>query len=146
MFRTFLAFCIFTKAFIENVNVKVVLSFLECLFTNTASPCMIANYVSATKTNFVSYDIPFQVLDRPKIKYFIKAVKIARTPALRSYNVITISRLVDLSLACDTLTSGQVYRAALLFSFFPFLRLSNLTLIPFPPLTTSGISQAMTYF
>ena len=87
---------------------------------------MLANYVSAIKASFTLYDLPFQVLDHPNVKCFIKAVKITRPPEVRSHNVITISMLVDLSLSCDSLTSGNVYRAALLLGFFVFLRLSNL--------------------
>ena len=45
MFRTFVAFCILTKSCIENVNVNVIMSFLECLVSNAVSPCMLANYV-----------------------------------------------------------------------------------------------------
>ena len=43
----FMAFCIYRKACIVNVNVKVVLSFLECLVVNSCSYCMVANYASA---------------------------------------------------------------------------------------------------
>ena len=57
MFKTFVAFCIYTKACI--VNVKVILSFLECLVVNSCSYCMVANYVSAIKANFVLFDLPF---------------------------------------------------------------------------------------
>ena len=102
------------------------LSSLECVVSNAVSPCMLANYVSAIKASFILHDLPFQVLDHPKVKYFIKAVKINRLPAIKSQNVISISMLVDLSLACDSLPSGKVYRAALLLGFFAFLRLANL--------------------
>ena len=67
MFRTFVAFCIYTKACITNTNVRVVLSSLECLVGNSCSYCMVANYVSAIKANFVLYDLPFHVLDHPKV-------------------------------------------------------------------------------
>ena len=42
------------------------------------------------------------------------------------HNIITIPRLIDISLACDLVTLSQVYRAAFLLGFFAFLRLSNL--------------------
>ena len=35
MFRTFIAFCIVTKSALSNINVKVILSFLECLVKNS---------------------------------------------------------------------------------------------------------------
>ena len=87
---------------------------------------MLANYVSAIKACFILYDLPFQVLDHPKVKYFIKAVKITRPPVVKYHNIIPISVLVDLSLACDSLTSEKIYKAVLLLGFFAFLRLSNL--------------------
>ena len=122
MFRTFVAFCIFTKS---NINVKVILSFLECLVKNSSSSCMVANYVSAIRASFVMYDLSYYMLDHPKIKYFLKSLRINR-PVVTPHNIINISRLIDISLACDLLTSPQVFRAAFLLGFFAFLRLSNL--------------------
>ena len=126
MFRTFAAFCIITKSCIVNVNLKLVLSFLECLVLNSCSCCMIANYVSALKANFVLYDLPFHVLDHPKVKYFVKTLKINRPLSINSYNVITIPILIKISESCEALDSGLVYRTAILLGFFAFMRLSNL--------------------
>ena len=67
-----MAFCIYTKACIVNVNVKVVLSFLECLVVNSCSYCMVANYVSAIKANCVLYDLPFWVLDQQTFEGQVK--------------------------------------------------------------------------
>ena len=53
MFRTFVAFCVFTKSSLIHMNIKVILSFLECLATNEYSASMIANYVSAIKASFI---------------------------------------------------------------------------------------------
>ena len=126
MIRTFVALCIYTKACIVNVNVKVFLSFLECLVANSCSYGMVTNYVSAIKANCVLYDLPFHVLDHPQIKYFPKALKITRPLKVRSNNVITVPWLIEISKACEGFTSGLIYRAALLLGFFAFLRLSNL--------------------
>ena len=126
MFKTFVAFCIYTNACIVNTNAKLVLSFLECLVGNSCSYCMVANHVSAIKANFVLYDLPFHVFDHPKVKYFLKALKINRPLNVKSHNVITIPWLIEISKACEAFTSGVVYRAAFLLGFFGFLRLSNL--------------------
>ena len=126
MFRTFVAFCLFTKSSLIHINVKVVLSFLECLVANECSASMIANYVSAIKASFIMYDLPFETLDHPKVKYFLKALRINRPITTTSHNVITISHLLEISKPCDFLTSPQVYRATFLLGFFAFLRLSNL--------------------
>ena len=72
------------------------------------------------------YDLPYHVLDHPKIKYFPKSLRINRPVNVAPHNIITISRLVDISLACDLLTFPHVFPAAFLLGFFAFLRLSNL--------------------
>ena len=118
MLRTFIAFCIVTKSCIVSVNVKMVLSFLECLVSNSCSCCMIANYVSALKANFVHYDLPFGVLDHPKVKYFVKSLKINRPLSITSHNVITIPILIQISESCEALDSGLVYGTAILLGFF----------------------------
>ena len=126
MFRIFIAFCIVTKSALSNINVKVILSLLECLVKNSCSLCMVANYVSAIRASFVMYDLPYHVLDHPKVKYFLKSLRINRPIVVTPHNIITISCLIDISLACDLLTSPQVFRAAFLLGIFAFLRLSNL--------------------
>ena len=117
---------IFAKSPLPHVNVKVMLSFLECLASNSCSASMIANHVSAIKASFIVYDLPFEVLDHPKVKYFLKSLRVNRPVTLTSHNVIKVSRLLDISLACDLLTLSQAYRAAFLLRFFTLLRLSNL--------------------
>ena len=117
MFRTFIAFCIVTRSCIFNVSVKMVLSFLECLVSNTCSCYIIGNYVSALKAYFVLYDLPFEVLNHPKVKYFIKALKIKGSLAINSHNIITIPILTQISQSCKALDSGQIYRTDFLWDF-----------------------------
>ena len=87
---------------------------------------MIANYVSALKAHFVLYDLPFELLDLPKVKYFVKSIRINRPLSITSHNVITIPILIQISQSCEALDSGGVYRIAILLGFFAFMRLSNL--------------------
>ena len=67
-FRIFLNFCICMEVEINSTDVKVVLSFLECLVVNKCSTTMISNYVSVIKACFVLYDLPYHLLDHPKVK------------------------------------------------------------------------------
>ena len=102
------------------------LSLLECLGHNKCSVCMIENYVSPIKANFILYDLQYTVFQQPKIKYFIKALRINRPLSLRPYNIISIARLSQISAACEGMTSRVVYRAVFLKGVFAFLRLTNL--------------------
>ena len=126
MFRTFVAFCVFTKCLLMEVDIKIVLSFLECLVINGCSVSMIENHVSAIKAHFVLYDLCFTVFEHPKLKYFIKALRINRPLSVKAHNIISIETLAQISAACKNLTSGVVYRAVFLLGFFGFFRLSNL--------------------
>ena len=127
MFRIFLAFCICMDVSVARVDVKVILSFLECLICNKFSIAMISNYVSAIKACFVFYDLPFHILDHPKIKYFQKSLKINRPLTLTSHNIIDLHSLERISSACQDFNCGQVLRAVFLKTgFFGFCRLSNL--------------------
>ena len=82
MFKVFVAFCIVGGVLLPDVNVKIVMSFLECIVQIHCSCAMLENYMSAIKANFVLYDLPFVESDHPKIKYFIKSIKISRTLTL----------------------------------------------------------------
>ena len=126
MFRVFVAFCIVAGVLMSNVNVEVVMSFLECMVQNHCSCAVLENYMSAIKANFVLYDLPFLVFDHPKIKYFIRSIKINRPLSLRPHNTIDLSTLKRISRACLDLPHGLVYRAVFLIGFFAFFRLSNL--------------------
>ena len=126
MFKLFVAFRIYYQCQLCSVDTKIILSFLECLVHNDCSACMIANYVSAIKANFVLYDLPYTVLEHPKIKYFLKAIKTNLPMSIRSHNIISINTLAQISSACTDMTLGSVYKAVFLVGVFAFLRLSNL--------------------
>ena len=111
MFKVFVAFCIVGGVLLPDVNVKIVMSFLEFMVQNYCSCGMLENYMSAIKANFVLYDLPFVVFDHPKIKYFIKSIKINRPLTLRPHNTIDLSILRCISRACLDLPHGVVYRA-----------------------------------
>ena len=74
-----------------NLNVEVLLAFLECLVCNQCSASVMANYISAIKANFILYGLPFEIMDHPKIKYFLKSVRINRPLVVKSHNVIDIT-------------------------------------------------------
>ena len=111
---------------LKEIDVNVILSFCECLVLNNCSVSMIANYLSAIKANFVLYNMPYSLLDHPRIKYFQKSMRINRPLAVTSHNVIDLSMLQRISQSCDLLNFPEVFRAIFLTGFFGFFRLSNL--------------------
>ena len=126
MFRVFLAFCVYMKVTLLDMDVNVILSFCECLVINNCSVSMIANYLSAIKASFVLYNMSYSLLDHPRIKYFQKSLRINRPLAVTSQNIIDLSMLQRISQSCDQLNFPEVFRAIFLTGFFGFFRLSNL--------------------
>ena len=115
LFRTFIAFCVFMKVKMHSVDTKCVLFFLECLAIQNTSVPMLSNYVSAIKAMFILFHLYHLVLEDPKIKYFVKSVRIMDLDTLRK-----------LVYWCDHSYMGIVYKAVFLTAFYGFLRLSNL--------------------
>ena len=109
-----------------EIDVNVILCFCECLVSNNCSVSMIANYLSAIKANFVIYNMSYSLLDHPRIRYFQKSMRINRSLALTSHNVIDLCMLARISESCDHLNFPEVFRAIFLTGFFGFFRLSNL--------------------
>ena len=78
---------------LNSIDVKIILSFPKCLVCNKCSAAMISNYVLAMKDCFVLYDLPYRILDHPKVKYFQKFMHINMPLALVCHNIIDLSRL-----------------------------------------------------
>ena len=126
LFRTFVAFCVFVKFSLKNVNGKNIISFLEYLAQQNISVHMLANYVAAIKANFIIYNLDKSCLSDSKIKYFLKSVRINRPLAVPRRNIMSVKVLKHLVSLCDGLFMGFVYKAVFLLGFFGFLRLSNI--------------------
>ena len=80
---------------------------------NQCSCVMIENYLSAIKVNFILFDLPFAVFSHPKIKYFVKSLKVNRPLTLKAHILFDMQTLGQLSRAHD-----QVCKAVILTCFF----------------------------
>ena len=54
---------------------------------------MIENYLSPIKANFVLFELSFVVFNHPKMKYFVKSLKINRPLTLKVHNLIDLQTL-----------------------------------------------------
>ena len=127
LFRTFLAFVIHMKVKLAKVDCSVILSFLELLTKHNTSTHMVANYVAAIKAKFMVFGLQYWVLDDPRVKYFLRSLKVNRPLCVPRRNIMDIPTLRKLILLCDDIPMGPVFKALFLTAFFGFLRLSNLT-------------------
>ena len=126
LFRSFVAFSIFANVNIRQLSLSEALSYLEFLVDNRTTAHMVSNHVSAIRAMFVLYDIPYQLWDHPKIKYFIKSIKMARPLALPKKNIIDLNTLKSIIAVISNWPNSVVYKAVFLTAFFGFFRLSNI--------------------
>ena len=57
LFRSFVAFCLFTKVSLSKISVSAVLSYLEFLVENEVSVNMVMNHISAIRVMSILYNL-----------------------------------------------------------------------------------------
>ena len=126
LFRNFVGFCLCNATSLYEVSLEFVLAYLEYLTQNKVSVPMLANNISALKAHFTMYNLQFSLFDHPRVRYFVKALKINRPLALVTRNIMSLQQLQQLVLLCDLEPDGMVFKSIFLLAFFGFLRISNL--------------------
>ena len=126
LFKSFVAFCLYARVELSSISVSVALSYLEFLVENNISISMISNHIAAIKAMSIVYDIQYDVWDHPKIKYFVKSLKLQRPMVLPKRNIIDLVTLKKMIAFCNQFSDACVYRAVMLTEFFGFFRLSNM--------------------
>ena len=121
-----MAFSMCAKIKINQLSMSKDLSYLEFLVDNRVSAHMISNHISAIRAMSVLYDLPYQPWNHPKIKYFVKSIKLTRPIALPKRNIIDRNTLKAIIAATKTFSNPLVYKAVFLTAFFGFFRLSNI--------------------
>ena len=99
---------------------------MEFLTLNKVSPSGVANHISAVKTKLSMYGISVVGFSDPRIKFFNKSLSRNSELRLNLKAIIDIPLLTNIVQVTDSMYMGLVYKAAILLSFFSFLRISNL--------------------
>ena len=126
LFRSFVAFCLFTKVKLSKVSVSTALSYLEFLVENEVSVNMVKNHISAIRAMSIVFGLHYKSWDHPRITYFVKALKLHRPMAITKRNIIDVATLKRMVALCQRFPNAEVYKAIFLAAFFGFFRLSNL--------------------
>ena len=77
-----MAFCLFAKVKLSEVSISVALSYLEFLIENCVSVNMINNHIAAIRAMSIVHDLQYGAWEHPKIRYFVKALKLQRPMVL----------------------------------------------------------------
>ena len=118
----------FTFSYIPfpHTNTNHILVFLEFLVFNKVSNLSINNYISALKAKFSIYGLDTGPFLSPKLKYFSRSLAFSAPCRISLKSVIDIPPLTQITLRCNSIYMGLVFKAAFLLLYFSFLKISNL--------------------
>ena len=126
MLRVFVAFVIFAHFDLTSLSITNILCFLEVLASNKISPSGKANYISAAKTKLSMHGISVVSFTDPRVRFFNKSLSRNAGLRIKLKAIIDIPMLIKIAKITDSMYMGFVYKAAILLSFFSFLRISKL--------------------
>ena len=123
--QTFLSFTL-ALGLPQNLDLQVILPFLEFLLQNSLSPRVIKNYLASIKAKAQLLGWSIESLNHPSIHLFFKNITIHSSfvPKYKGYFDITTIRLISQS--CAILEDPVLFRAIFLVAFHAFLRISNI--------------------
>ena len=102
MFSDFLAFLVVTGLIPWQVDVNIILAFLEYLLDNSLFVANICNYLAALRAMFIIHNLPNLHFRDEKIQMFVKSVKLNRPLVIKSKSVFTEHMLFDIVSVAET--------------------------------------------
>ena len=108
------------------VTPLAILTFLEFHTFNKTSSSGLCNYLSAVKSMLSSFGADISAFNDPRIRLYNKAIMRHRplNPSIKP--IIDISTLQAIVKQTYRMYMGQIFKAAILLSFFSFVQISNL--------------------
>ena len=126
MCTDYMAFLMAAGLLPSQVDVHILLAFMEYLCQNNFTPLNISNYLAGIRTFCLIYNIPNMAFKDEKIQMFIRSLKINRPLSIKNTSILTDAMIFDILETTAQLENPQVFTALYLLAFFSFLRLSNM--------------------
>ena len=125
-FRIFVGFCCVATISLKALTPLSTLTFLEFLAFNNITYSGLLNHLSAVKHILSSCGVDTSAFNDPRIKLCNKAIMRHRplNPSIKPIIDVTTLQLIIQS--TDNMYMGHIFKAAILLSFFSFVRISNL--------------------
>ena len=126
-FELYVSFCLYINVEYMNPSAETICMYIEYLAQNFVSTQSIANYVSGVRLLHKMAGIPAPNLDSFEVKLMMRAciLTIRHRPLQRQpLSIDMLSELVQVVEHCGIY--GLVFKVAVLFAFYGFLRQSNL--------------------
>ena len=108
-----------------QVNVTLLLSFLEYLHENNISSGQIQNYLAALRAMHIAHGLETAPFKDERLPLFLKATRIQRPFHPKVLAHLDLSLLEQIINLCDHMQFPKVFKPLYLLMFFSFLRMSN---------------------
>ena len=125
MWWDFQAFKVTAGLSFNQVDVFVLLSFMEYLVQNSQSHRNIANYMAAIRAYHIVHGFNTVPFKDERMSLYLKSLKIQAPLAPVRRSSLDIHLLQAIVQACDMLRFPIIFKSLYLLCFFSFLRLSN---------------------
>ena len=126
MFSDYLAFLVVSGLHPGQVDIAILLTFLEYLHQIYPTVSNIANHLAAIRVLSIIYDLPTECFKHQRLQMFIRSLKLNRPLTLKSQSVFDENMLNQIITTCHQLENPVAFTALYLLGFFSFLRLSNI--------------------
>ena len=120
MFTDFMAFLVAAGLLPSQIDVNILLAFMEYLCQNKLTPSNISNHLAGVRAYCVIYNIPTSSFKDEKIQMFIKSLKINKPLNVNSISILTDAMILDILKTTAKLKHPQVFGALHLLAFFSF--------------------------
>ena len=125
MFCEFLS--LLEKAQISPYQVKTInfLAYMEFLHQKGLSQPNISNHLAGIRAMFIDHGLNTSPFRNERFSLFIKSLRLNAPLSLRGQKIITIDLLQQTIVISEVLNDPLVFKSLYVFTFFSFLRLSN---------------------
>ena len=128
MFRLFLAFLVVLDLSLHQISTIDILVVMEYLTESGMSPDNIVNHLTAIISLCITYACDTTPFQDQRLPLFVKSLKINRSFQPRTTLLVDEHLLLEMVTDSQHLPNSMAFTASYLFTFFLFLRLSNILL------------------
>ena len=126
MFQDFMGFLVASGLSLGQVNIYILLAFLQYLHSNALTATNICNHLAGIRAFFIFYGLPTDMFQDQRIQMFMKSLKINRPLMIKSTPVFSTDMLLHIVLQSQKFEFPHIFAALYLLAFYSFLRLSNI--------------------
>ena len=109
-----------------QVNVTLLLSFIEYLHENNISSAQLQNYLAAIRAMHIAHGLETAPFKDERLHLFLKATRIHRPFKPKVLAHLDLSLLEKIIKLCDHMQFPQLFKPLHLLMFFSFLKMSNI--------------------